>query len=235
MTSKDVKEISIRLLPDGFSYFNQFYPIVPGADFLQRLEDSLLQAIEQTQPQGDACGMCSVENTRFCLSPIIPTAPAAPISDSGNIDAEAYYRFSLPSTEQIEELITLTDAGHNIQFTFGIDSNLYHFLMRNIPDITFTHPLYEMIQQWSDCEEIKDNCMVAQAGSNFLNLLIFKEGHLHMANRYETTGTDNILYHLMNSWTQFDLDVLKDKLYLEASEEDLQQNIRLYIKQCISK
>lgn len=223
MTEKDVNKISIRLLPDGFSYYNQYHAILPGADYIQRLEEALLDAIEAPdQPETDVC-VCAVDSLRFCLSPL------------GDEDAmaERLYRFSTPSPDQDETLLHLKDEAHGFCFTLGIDSHLYHFLLRNLPEITFTHPLFEFIEQWIDKAEVQEDCMVAQTGSNHLDILIFKAGKLYLANRFEAKEADNILYHLMNCWTQHGLDVIDHKLYLDTEVADLKQNIGQYIKQCV--
>ena len=223
MTQDNVNKITIRLLPDGYSFLNQDHPIQRGADFIERIKESLLEGIECCDVPETATFVCSVENVRFCLSPL-----------ETDLDAEQSYRFCLSEAEQEETLLHLEDVAHGIRFTFGIDTQLYHFLQRNCPEITFTHPLFELFTQWASKEEVKQNCMVAEAGENFLNLLIFKEGKLQIANRFENTSEEDIVYHVMNCWTQCTLDVLDDKLYLTTTLPGISKNIGQFIKQCVS-
>lgn len=221
MTEQDVKQISIRLLPDGFSYLNQFHPILPGADFIKRLEESLLEALNESE---ETEGICSVENVRFFLSPL----------DIDQKLATLMAQKTMASTSEEEETpIVLIDKEQGIRFCFGIDSHLYHFIQRNWPEINFTHPLFELLEQWVNREK-EDDCMVVNAGENYLNLLVFKKGRLYLANRFEVSGTDNILYHLMNCWTQCGLDVIDHKLYLQTSIHSIREQIGQYIKQCES-
>jgi len=224
MTTQVVRKISIRLQPDGFSYLNQFFPIHPGADFNRRMEEAMLEALEASdETDTDEC-ICSVENLRFCLSP----------TDIEASTAELMYRTTLPSAEQEETLVELKDDVRGIRFTFGIDSQMYHFILRNLPNVEFTHPLFELYRQWADSEEAKSNCMVADASEKHLNLIVFANGNLVLANRFEVNDTESTIYHMMNCWTQSGLDVLDDKLYLQTEVADIRQEIGKYIKQCES-
>ena len=222
MTPQDVKKISIRLLPDGFSYLNQFHSVLPGADYNRRLQEAILEVLE-TAADGDAdeCA-CSIENTRFCLTPL-EVEPSL---------AQLMYTTSLPTAENEETTIEMRDEERGVRFTFGVDAELYHFILRNWPYTTFTHPLFELYGQWAGREEVKSDCMVADASERHLNVVVFRNGGLHLANRFEVTGEDNILYHLMNCWTQCELDVLTDTLYLQTEVKELGQNIGQYIKHC---
>jgi len=224
MIVQDVKQISIRLLPDGFSYLNQFHPILPGADFVKRQEEAMLEVISNSDEQELTEGACSVENVRFSLSPLeVDIALATKMAKK-----------NLPSIEEEETAIHLENSALGIRFSFFLNSQLYHFIQRNWPELTFTHPLFELIEQWSKRETSNENCMVAEAGENYLNLLIIKQGRLHLANRFEVEGSDNILYHLMNCWTQYELDVISHKLYLKTEVSSIREQIGQYIKQCES-
>ena len=222
MTPQDVKKISIRLLPDGFSYLNQFHSVLPGADYNRRLQEAILETLE-TAADGDAdeC-VCSIENTRFCLTPL-DVEPSL---------ARLMYETSLPSAENEETTVEMRDEAHGVRFTFGIDSELYHFILRNWPCATFVHPLFELYGQWAVREEVKADCMVADAGERHVNVVVFRNGGLFLANRFEVTGADNALYHLMNCWTQCELDVLDDTLYLQGGTKELGHDIGQYIKHC---
>ena len=223
MPPHDVKKLSIRLLPDGFSFLNQFYPILPGADYAKRLEEGLLDKIsESTEIQ--MIGQFSIETTRFCLSPLDIDANLA----------QTMYETSLPKAEQDETVLSLEDNVHGVRFSFGIDRQLYLFILRNWPDITFTHPLFELYKQQAATDRHTQDCMIAEAEGKYLNLLVFKGDKLTLANRFEDCGSNNNLYYIMNCWEQCGLDVLDDKLYLRTSDKNLIHNVQQYIKQCES-
>ena len=91
MTQDNVNKITIRLLPDGYSFLNQYHPVQRGADFIQRLKESLLEEAERCETPEATRYVCSVESVRFCLSPL-----------AEDIDPEACYRFCLSEAEQEE-------------------------------------------------------------------------------------------------------------------------------------
>lgn len=220
MTNKDVKQISIRLLPDGFSFSEEFHPITPGADFEQRMEESLLNAgINQTDAD-EVC--CSVETLRFNLSP----------AKTEEKEADLMYRLTLPDTEREEVLLSETDVTNEIRLTYGIDAELYHFLRRNIEEISFTHPLLVLHNTWSQNEATSQDCMIAQDCGVWLNILIYKGNKLFMANRFASPNTNSSTYFIMNAWQKSGLDVLDNKLHLLTENDDLRQQISKYIKQC---
>lgn len=223
MTSKDVKKISIRLLPDGFSFLNQIITIQPGADYIKRLEDGLIEKLSELE-EDLVIDHFSIENTRFCLSPL----------EINSDLARNMYKVGLPPYEGEETIITSEDVNHKIRFEFGIDSHLYHFILRNWPESRFSHPLFDLYLKWGDTENIKSDCMIAKAEDKDLNILIFKNGELHLANRFEDSGVNNIVYHVMNCWEQYGLDVLDDKLYLLTGNNELRNLLQQYIKQCES-
>lgn len=219
MTNQDVKQISIRLLPDGFSFSGQTKHVSPGADYEKRLEEALLDA-DVMQENADEV-ICIVEGFRFILSP-------ATCSIS---EAEQMYKLSLPDVDN-EVLINQTDKYENIRITFGLNAEICHFMRRNIPGIVFNHPLMEIHNAWSHKVETDNNYMIAQADGSILDLVVYKNGKLFMANRFASTSNDNTLYFVMNMWTQCQLDVLEDKIYLECHSDELRQTISKYIKQC---
>lgn len=223
MTPQDVKKLSIRLLPDGFSFLNQFFPILPGADFEKRLEEGLLDKILGTSDNQEV-NQVSIETTRFCLTPL----------DIDKSLALLMYKTSLPKPEQEEITLSLEDTDSGTRFVFGVECQLYHFILRNWPDVTFTHPLFELYRQWITADVSEQNFMIAEAEDKYLNMLVFVKGKLILANRFEDCGSNNNLYHIMNCWEQCGLDTLDDKLYLKTNDKALMHSAHQYIKQCES-
>jgi hypothetical protein len=221
MTQQDVKQISIRLLPDGFSYSDRFFPISPGPDFGRHLEEGILN----TRIAELECSVhCSVETERFSFSP----------ADIDEPTAEQMYRLTLPELTADEKLISETDNETGVRITYGIDRSLYFFLQRNMPEVSFSHPLMDLHREWSQKSEVKENCMIAGTGSNTLDILVYIGGKLHFANRFEASSAGDRTYHIMNVWNICNLDVLDHKIYLHTTSDELKFNVSHYIKQCES-
>ena len=220
---EEVKQISIRLLPDGFSFLNQFHPIQPGADFRQRLEEGLLDTLTQSS-EDEPSGTCLIESMRFCLSP----------TSIDQDSADQMYHFTLPEPELEETVITQDDEEFGLRFSFGIDSHLHNFLQRNWPELTLSHPLFELITDLAHKVQADEACMVAEAKGKVLHVLVFRNKQLQMANSFEAATNDDCLYHIMNCWTQHGLDVVSNKIYLLTDNQELRQQVGQYIKLCES-
>ncbi|MBQ0056771.1 MAG: DUF3822 family protein [Bacteroidales bacterium] len=216
--TNNVKQISIRLLPDGFSLFGQDCLIAPGADFDQRLEEALIDALTDTEADDT---VCSVETTRFCLSP----------TNIGQDQAESMFHLTMPESDTEETLIHQTSDDLQITATFALSTRTYNFLRRNYGDVTFTHPIIALHNLSVDIAD-DGNCMIVEADGRWINIAVYKARQLYLANRFQTASTDNALFYVMNVWTQCQLDVLDDRLHFVTAPDELRQTISKYIKQC---
>lgn len=140
----------------------------------------------------------------------------------------------MPESKTDEKLISETDSKTGIRITYGIDRSLYFFLLRNMPEVSFSHPLMDLHRKWSQKDEVKENCMIAETGSDTLNILVYIDGKLHFANRFEASSAGDRTYHIMNVWNICNLNVLDHKIYLRTTSDELKDSVSHYIKQCES-
>lgn len=200
----------------------QFVNIVPGADYEERLEDAILDLDINV---GDDDVECYVETSRMSLSPTI--------YDDGM--AEEMYRLSLRSVETEEKILHEQSSDHSIRVSFGINNDLYNFLIRTYQYINFHHPIIEMIDEESVKIHRGENWMTVRVEQGSINILVYKEKKLQLANCTETMVTQNRAYHVLNTWTMLDLDVLEDTLYIigkESEAADLRNAVSKFIKLC---
>lgn len=220
----DNTTLSIRLVPGGFSFSGQTYNVPPGADYDQRLIEAMLDA-EITKTETNSPVVCLVDTSRMCLAP----------SHLGEKMVEDLFHLTHTSSDREEQLIHQTDEVDGITFTFGISSQVYHFLLRTFQEVEFCHPLCLKHQEWRERlqqESPDGNCMVAFADDRRLSFLIYKMGRLQVANTIESASEGNLLYFLLNAWKQNGLDVLADTLYLESDSEQFKKTVSTYIKKC---
>lgn len=211
--------LSIRLLPDGFSFSIGEAPwqdthIPAGSDFTTRLEDALLSQQELLQ-EFDSVS-CEVFTTRICLS------PEAIVSDD---DALSMYNLSLSAISGKEEEHILHEVVSGARFSFGISHRLYLFLLRTFQQISFHHPLALLHARHPQ------GTMVASVAHGQLYILVYnKEGQLLLANAYATSERENMAYFIMNTWRECNLDILYDSLVLNDENDDLQTILSPFIK-----
>ena len=221
----DNTTLSIRLLPGGFSFSGKTYDVASGADYDKRLIEALLDAgIAEVEPNGPV--VCLVDTNRISLSPASIEADLA----------EEMFHLTHQPAEGEEILLRQTDDTLGISLLFGISSQVYHFLLRTYQEVEFLHPLFLEHLEWNrklQQETPEGNCMVAFADDRHLGFLIYRDGKLQTLNSVESTSEGNLIYFLLNAWSQNHLDFLADTLYLQTDSEHFRETVSTYIKKCV--
>jgi len=203
-------------MPDGFYISERFFPIATGADFEQRLEETMLDTeIPELNDDEVSTVRCVVETSRFSLS-----------SANGNA-ALAEEMFHLTNTDAQHEEMVLheVDETQQIRFTYAMPAQTYHFLHRTLPDVEMHLSICELHQEHS-----LENGIFAKADNNAVSLLAYRNGKLQLCNRIEAQGESNQCYFIMTAWNQLGFDALTDTLQLDCNNEKLRQTLNTYIK-----
>lgn len=202
-------------MPGGFCYScgqtePSFVNISPGADFEKRIEEAILDL--EIEPDNNDMEI-TVETSRFSLSP----------SSFDNNVAEKMYNLTLQKKEDEENILHGTDSKGEIRISFGIDSNLYNFLIRTFQYVNFNHPVLDLINSEAEKIHQTDTWMTAYAGQFSMIILAYKNRKLQLANSFETVATSNRAYHVLNIWTMLDMDVLLDTLYILGTADEVKE------------
>lgn len=212
--------LTIRFTPDGFSFADEdVIEIAPGQDFIQRMEEALL---EHVQPGHQTTLRCEIETTRLLLVP-------SDIEEEQTIREMFSVTLSPASHEEelLTQVITLPRTGQTLKLCFAIDRNLYNFLIRNYGELSFSHPISSML---ADADRMtQGNCLVVRSTKQFLEVALFRGNRLMLCNCYQTTQADTRSYYVMNTWLQQELDQLQDYLLvLGQGNEGLQIRASLH-------
>lgn len=226
-----IKNMTIRFTPDGFSYTEcpnagsvvldeaPFIEVAPGTDYQHRLQEQILDHISTTEGIPDLT--CQFINTRVLLLP--PDAAHTEL-------ASAMYHATMSEASAPEQILLqpLTlPTGQEVVLCFGIDRELYLFLQRNYGELTFEHHLSSLLTEGARMAQ--GNCLVVRCDAQYLELALFRQGNLHLANVYRTNQAENRSYYVMNTWTQEGLDQLQDYLLvLSRNTEGLQVRASLH-------
>ncbi|MCF0180196.1 MAG: DUF3822 family protein [Bacteroidales bacterium] len=199
-----------------------FINISPGADYEARLEDAILNlGIDVAEDDVECC----IETARISLSPI----------EYDEDLAEKMFHLSLRNIEREEKVLHETDKENNVRISFGIDSELYNFLIRTFQYINFHHPIIAIIDEDKTRLHNSINWMITYVSQGTISIVAFKDGKLHVANCSETMVTQNRVYQVLNTWTQLNFDVLKDTLYIIGKDNEvakIKKELSIFIKQC---
>lgn len=225
-------KLSIRLMPGGFCFSTNrsdnlsestFVNIAPGADYEVRLEDAILNiGIDPAEDDVE----CYVETARISLSP----------SEYDEATAENMYLLSLRNVDKEEKILHEKSEDGEVRISFGINSDLYHFLIRTYQYINFHHPIIEIIND--DLTKIHNskNWITAAVSQGMLSIVAFKNNRLEAANCNETMVTQNRAYLVLNTWTKLGFDALNDTLYIIGKDTEvskLKSAVSKFIKQCV--
>ena len=223
--------MTIRFTPDGFSFAEcpnsasilldeaPFHEIAPGPDFQHRLQEEVLNELSNTDTIHDLC--CQLLSTRVILLPPEVTDPDV---------AEQMYHTTVSPAEAPEIVLQQPlslPTGQEVMLCFGIDESLYYFLQRNYGELTFEHHLATLLVEGA--RMANGNCMVVRCDAQTLELALFRDKRLTLANVYRTTQAENRSYYIMNTWVQQELDQLQDYLLvLSPGNEGLQVRASLH-------
>ena len=217
-------------MPGGFCFSTssndetpKFVNITPGADYEVRLENAILDlGIDTAEDDVE----CHVETARISLSP----------TDYDEEMAEKMYKLSLRNIEREEKILHETDRKGKTRISFGIDCEFYNFLIRTYQYINFHHPIIGIIDENAEKIHSSKNWMTVYVSQGMMSLVAFKEDKLQVANCTESMVTQNRAYHVLNTWTQLDFDVLNDTLYIIGNSDEvskLKKAVSIFIKQCV--
>jgi hypothetical protein len=211
--------LSIRLCPDGFSFStynvleeDSFHThrvdIAPGADFQARVQEQVYACEELLADYQES--HCTVVTQRCTVVPDTAT----------DEEAEAMYRLVCGPTEAPEVLLHERHEATGVHWVYGLDEELHSFLARTFQGVTFHHPLATLHAYFVDkCKVGNQAKMVAQIYPGDQQLLIYRKGRLQLANSYAEREPTNILYYLLNTWTQCGLDNGLDHLLLTGDKQ----------------
>ncbi len=198
-------QLSIRLLPGGFSYAWGNRPAefisLPGKDFVAEFEDAVLSRQELLRAWDLV--ICELHTSRVVLLPA-----QMPMEE-----AQVHFDFMLP--EAAGEEVTFCDTAGDIAFWFGMDARIHRFLQRTFQNVVCRHPLCSLHSFWQTKVAFGTHAwMVADLSLAALQLLVYRDGNLQLAIRHDTSDLRNMTYHILNTWSQLQLDALRDTLIL---------------------
>lgn len=223
--------MTIRFSPDGFSYTKcpgtssilldeaPFHEVAPGPDFQLRLQNEVLNALPESETLLDLT--IQIVSTRIILLPPDISDPV--------VAAQMYQTTLAESVEEEQVLLQpLTlPTGQEVMLCFGIDRSLYNFLQRNYGELSFEHHLATLLTEGA--RMANGNCLVVRCDEQFLEIALFRQKELALANVYHTTLAENRSFYVMNTWMQEGLDQLQDYLLvLSRNNEGLQVRASLH-------
>jgi hypothetical protein len=214
--------LSIRLRPGGFSFYTYNVleedsfsrtevDVAPGVGSNERLQDSIFAHEELLRDYQEV--HCTVATTRFTVVP----------PELDDECAEEMFRLVCGKTDQPECL--LHEREGEIHVIYALDEALHLFLTRTFQGIRFHHPLCTLHSHFAEkCKMGNQAKMVVHVQRGDQEILVYRKGRLQLANLYHEELADNILYYVLNTWTQCKMDQNADHVLL-CGDRELQKQL----------
>lgn len=205
--------VSIRLLPDGFS-FSGHIPGVPASFFYR--ETALAKGASYLSSLKELFFTLEFLTWTYKRTYVLPAAAPftlvpSPLFEESRKEKILAFNLSEPPTR------TLSNSLEEIQaeLVFGMEEEVYEFCARTLLGPRFVHPFAPQLRLWQRQSVSADTgrmYVVIQPKS--IDLACFSGGKLMLANSFKAERTEDILYHTLHSWNQTGLNQQTDELFL---------------------
>ena len=208
--------LSIRLERDNI-YFSVHNPAVDnsfqscksrfpsGKECLPALENFVYEHPELLQPYKKTYIILPSERFTFVPRNLEPSGETAP-----------YYTYCFPGTS--EKILENCLEYNQIYNLFGIEADLYAFLVRTFEQPIILHHLSPLCEYFYSKSRINGNeKMYVNIESNRLDIVCFNAQGLLFANTFEYRRPHDAVYYILNVWQQLTFDQQKGEIHLTGS------------------
>ncbi len=205
--------VSIRLLPDGFS-FSGHIPGVPSSFFYR--ETSLSKGASYLSSLKELFFTLEFLTWTYKRTYVLPVAAPftlvpSPLFDEGRKDQILAFNLSEPPTRTLSNPVEEVQA----ELVFAIEEEVYEFCSRTLLNPQFVHPFTPQLRLWQKQSRNTDTArMHLVIRPKTIDLACFSAGKLVLANSFRAERTEDILYHTLHSWNQTGLNQQTDELFL---------------------
>jgi len=218
-TAKHDKVLSIRLLPDGFSFYTgqgreeqiliHSCTTGPGDDFLTLLKEAVF---EKGLP----------EEEYISIRIVSVGAPFTFLPD-GLISKKEYGSFFPALSSQSGQPVYISNPIQSIGrvLVYSLEEDLYFFLQRNFPEANFLHQITNLTSYYlhSKETEIKYNYLFVQCEKQQISILLTSLEGILFANSFHYISPNDAIYYIMHTFLQFNLDQLNNFVLVNGTTE----------------
>lgn len=214
--------LSIRLMPDGFSFSTHnvlvensftYHDIHFGSasGYVAAFEESVLQTEELLLPYRQV--EVIVASSRFSL---IPTELYREES------APEWYSFTV--TPKREKVLTDRLEHTGAINVYGIEEDIYAFLSRTYSTLTFHHHQSILCEYFAIKSRMgNSDKMICQLRHGMIDILCFSKGRLRLANTFAYRHLNDAAYYIMAVWKSLQMSQQTDALQLTGDQKQISE------------
>ena len=227
-------KVSIRLTPDGLSFcghipsqkdssFTESYPFDPALSAVQSLKNIFFnhpffsyvyQSIQV-----------------ICVSETFTLSPEHVFSEPDKEQLFFFCHLPNPSLKVISQPLEALGAF----MLFGIDKEVYAFLIRSLSSPVFVHSLSPVLLSWQKKSQLLfHKQMYVIIHEDRIEVMCLQQGELLFANVFKSESVNDMIYYIMYICKQTGFDQLDDALKLSGNKAKCQEAMSVianYIKQ----
>ena len=227
-------EVSIRLWPDGLS-FSGCTPMEKDSFFTETVSfDSgvpLVQSVKNVFFENHSFSYSYKSFHIICDSGKYTLVPDSVFSEK-NKDSLFSYCHKADATKRI---IAQPLKNLNAYLLFGVDSEVYEFIMRSVVNPQFIHSLSPMLVSWQKnsftCYPKQVYILIHDAT---FDIICFEHGEMLFINSFDYETDKDIVYYIMYVCKQLGINQLEDCLHIcgnEVKSRSVMSVIKKYIRQ----
>ena len=232
----DKYKVSIRLMPDGLSFWG-YIPDEKDSFFMETFPlDNDVPAVEAVKKIFFQYPGFSYAYQSFYV--ISVAAPYTIVSDSmfRENDKDRFFFFCHPKDKSLKTLVQPVKT-LNASILFGMDREVYAFLLRSLVNPQFIYALSPLLVAWQKKSLLVfPKLMHIVVHKDTIDVLCVEQGNLLFVNSYHFDNHDDIVYFIMYICKQTGFNQLDDYLTISGNKafcEKVLSIINKYIKQTV--
>ena len=148
-------------------------------------------------------------------------------------DKELMFSYCYPLEDTTKVLVQpLKDLDSSL--LFGVDNDVYEFLVRSLINPQFIHSVSPMLQAWlKDSQMLYAKQLHAVIHDNIMDIICFERGEMLFLNSFNYDTDNDIAYYIIYVCKQLSFNQLEDNLYLYsdvAGKKSLMPMLKTYIE-----
>ena len=229
--------LSIRLSTDGFS-FSIYNPLL-GNDFYYRVYPVNTQRSMAANVKAFLTATSELKHSFKQINILIQSERYTPVPLEFFEDEqmEALFYQNLPKLQN--EVILCNILGKtNTVILFSLDKLTHLYLTEHFPTARFFSAVSPQIENLS-LRSIQGNNykLYANLHDRCVEIFAYERGRLLVTNTYQTTGSNDVNYYILNLWQQLHFDQERDEIHLIGSldtRKEMTSCLQKYIRHVYS-
>ena len=216
--------LSIRIFADGFSFFvcdPQTSSLVRGEHF-QMDGEPIAERLQRELGKSD------YNNPQIDQVYVLICTPSlhVPLEEFRRDEAAAFYAFALAEQDmsRLRVAYTIQPDLESVEI-YAVERDVEEAILQFFPTARFFASralLMERLKRYDDTADDHSSRLYACVTPEGLEVTAFRDGHLHLANSFETTVNADIEYYTLNVWQTLGLQAEQDHLTLIVETGDTQ-------------